>query len=164
MIAFNADEILEMAEQIERNGARFYRKAAGLEALSGNKGLLLDLADKEDEHERIFVSMRTELSEKEREAQVFDPDNELALYLQAMADGYVFDVKTNPEDELKGSETLEDVLTLAIGKEKDSIVFYLGIKDMNSTRLGKDRIDNIIKEEMRHVSQLSQELANSKKK
>jgi hypothetical protein len=27
---FNADEILEMAEQIERNGARFYRKAAEL--------------------------------------------------------------------------------------------------------------------------------------
>jgi rubrerythrin len=29
---FNADEILEMAEQIERNGARFYR--AGLKEMS----------------------------------------------------------------------------------------------------------------------------------
>ena len=28
MITFNADEILEMAQRIERNGAAFYRKAA----------------------------------------------------------------------------------------------------------------------------------------
>ena len=28
MITFNPDEIFEMAEQIERNGAKFYRKAA----------------------------------------------------------------------------------------------------------------------------------------
>jgi len=27
-IPFNADEVFEMAEQIERNGARFYRAAA----------------------------------------------------------------------------------------------------------------------------------------
>ena len=27
-IVFNADEILEMAEQIERNGAKFYRRAS----------------------------------------------------------------------------------------------------------------------------------------
>ena len=26
---FNADEVFEMAEQIEKNGAKFYRNAAG---------------------------------------------------------------------------------------------------------------------------------------
>ncbi len=163
-ISFNADEIFEIAEQIEKNGAKFYRKAADLKALSEKKEFLIKLADMEDEHGRIFASMRAKLLKNERDAQAFDPDNEAALYLKAVADGYVFNVKANPEDELKGVEALEDVLKIAIGKEKDSIVFYLGMKDMTPFRLGKERIDEIIKEEMQHVTQLSGELAKLKMK
>jgi len=48
---FNADEIFEMAEQIERNGASFYRKSAESIDDPAEKKLLLDLAAMEDEHE-----------------------------------------------------------------------------------------------------------------
>ncbi len=51
---FNADEILEMAEQIERNGARFYRKAAELVKDAAVSKLLQDLAAWEDGSYRIF--------------------------------------------------------------------------------------------------------------
>jgi rubrerythrin len=40
---FNADEILEMAEQIERNGARFYRRAAEGAVDPRNRQLLSSL-------------------------------------------------------------------------------------------------------------------------
>ena len=33
---FSADEIFEMAQQIERNGARFYRRAASVAKAAGN--------------------------------------------------------------------------------------------------------------------------------
>ena len=46
---------------------------------------------------------------------------------------------------------------MAIGLEKDSIVFYLGMKEMVPERLGGSRIDGIIREEMRHVNDLSRE-------
>ncbi len=63
---FNADEIFEMAEQIEKNGASFYRKSAEAIADTGAKKLLLDLAAMEDEHEKTFADLRKGLSGKEK--------------------------------------------------------------------------------------------------
>jgi len=159
-IHFNADEIFEMAEQIERNGAKFYRKVAGKTEEAGVEQFLLDLAAMEDEHEKTFASMRAELSAEERTPVTFDPEGEAALYLQAMADGYVFDMRADPSEMLTGQETTAEVLRTAIGLEKDSIVFYLGIKEMVPERLGKEKIDHIIKEEMGHIRDLSQKLAS----
>jgi rubrerythrin len=122
----------------------------------------LDLAAMEAEHEKIFAAMKNQLSDKERESNVFDPDNEMALYLQAMADGHVFDPQYDLSKQLTGGESVEDILKLAIGAEKDSIVFYLGLKDFVSVRAGKDKVEAIIKEEMGHVAVLTQKMATSK--
>lgn len=157
-IHFNADEIFEMAEQIERNGARFYRKVAEGSEDPGTRELLLGLAAMEDEHERTFAAMRAALSAEERTSTVFDPEGEAGMYLQAMADGYVFDMRADPTELLTGEEAIADVLRTAIGLEKDSIVFYLGIKEMVPERLGKDKISVIIKEEMGHITTLSNQL------
>lgn len=159
-IHFNADEIFEMAEQIERNGAKFYRKVAKGAEESGVRAFLLDLAAMEDEHEKTFAAMRADLSSEERTPSTFDPEGEAALYLQAMADGYVFDMRADPSDLVTGAEPLEEVLRIAIGLEKDSIVFYLGIREMVSEKMGKGKIQDIIKEEMRHIRDLSQKLAS----
>jgi rubrerythrin len=85
-ITFNADEIFEMAEQIERNGAKFYREAAGNASDADVKEMLLDMAAMEDGHQVTFSNMRKELSAEDKESNVFDPDNEVAQYLQTMAD------------------------------------------------------------------------------
>ena len=47
------------------------------------------------------------------------------------------------------------ILLAAIGLEKDSIIFYLGMKELVPENLGKNRIDKIIKEEMGHIRLLS---------
>ncbi len=60
-ITFNADEIFEMAEQIERNGARFYRDAAAQITDAENKEFLESLGEMEDTHLAIFSAMRTEV-------------------------------------------------------------------------------------------------------
>ena len=155
---FNADEIFAMAEQIERNGAKFYRKAAEGAAGETGKDMLLGLAVMEDEHEQTFAAMRKELTDREQASAVFDPDDQAAAYLQAVADGHVFDTKVDPSEKLTGGESLAEILTTAIGLEKDSIVFYLGMKDAVGQALGKEKIDGIIREEMGHVSLLSGEL------
>ena len=156
---FNADEILEMAENIERNGARFYRKAAELVEEAGIRKLLEDLAAWEDGHERVFATMRADLAAQERESKVFDPEHETSMYLRAMADGHVFNARIHPADTLTGSESAEDILRMAIGQEKDSIVFYTGLKEMISQTAGKERIEAIIKEEMGHIGFLNREIA-----
>jgi len=156
---FNADEILEMAQHIERNGARFYRKAAELVEEAAIRKLLEDLAAWEDGHERAFVTMRADLAAHESEPQVFDPEHEISMYLRAMADGHVFDARVDPVDTLTGRESAEDILRMAIGQEKDSIVFYTGLKEMISQTAGRERIEAIIKEEMGHIGFLNREIA-----
>jgi rubrerythrin len=158
-ILFSADEILRVAEQIERNGARFYRRASHGFTDARARQLLLDIAAMEDQHEKVFAAMREELLQQEREPRVPDPYGEAILYVQGMADGHVFDVRKDPSERLTGKETMEDILRTAIGLEKDSIVFYLGIKEMVPERLSKQRIDDIIKEEMGHIAVLSKEMA-----
>jgi len=158
---FNADEIFEMAEQIERNGAKFYRRVAEQIKNQESRKLLLVLADMEDEHKKIFIEMRAEMLKQGQAATVdptFDPDGEAGLYLQTMADGHIFDTRKDLAESLTGQETMEDILIMAIGREKDSVVFYTGMKDMVSEKLGKDKINGIIREEMWHVTILSREL------
>jgi rubrerythrin len=87
---FNADEIFEMAEQMERNGAKFYRDAAENAADSANKELLTGLSKMEEAHEKLFKSMRTELTAAEKASTVFDPSGEASLYLRALVDSRVF--------------------------------------------------------------------------
>jgi len=106
--------------------------------------------------------MRAELLQQEREPRVPDPYGEAILYVRGMVDGHVFDVRKDPSERLTGEETMEDILKTAIGLEKDSIVFYLGMKEMVPERLSKQRIDDIIKEEMGHIALLSKEMAASK--
>jgi rubrerythrin len=158
MYDFNADEVFEMAEKIEINGANFYRNASGNISDPKSKQLLEELAAMEDEHLKTFSEMRRQLTDKEKETMVFDPENETVAYLRALADIRVFF-----EKEIDTS-SMEEILKDAIVAEKDSIVFYLGIKEMVSDEKGKHRIDKIIKEEMGHIRLLSKELVNLNKK
>ncbi|MBW2201431.1 MAG: ferritin family protein [Deltaproteobacteria bacterium] len=149
---FNADEVFEMAEQIERNGAKFYRTAAEAVSKPADKKLLTGLAKMEDAHEKTFASLRKTLSEKETGSTVFDPEDESGSYLRALADTRVFF-----EKEMDVS-SMAQILKSAISAEKDSIVFYLGMKEAVPSGLGKEKIEAIIKEEMSHIRLLSKEL------
>jgi rubrerythrin len=156
---FNADEVFKMAEQIERNGVRFYLEAAENISDASVRPLFLDLAAMEAEHEKVFASMRADLPDEEREPTVFDPEGEAALYLRALADLQVFG-KEGEEDfilseDLPEQERIRKILRAAVGLEKESIVFYLGIKELVPAKSGKDKIDKIIREEMGHIRLLS---------
>lgn len=154
---FNADEIFEMAEQIERNGAKYYRNAAELVSNEEDKKFLVELAEMEDDHEVTFAELRKNLSLNEKESVTFDPEGEAVQYLKALADTRVFNKKTIDFSSMGG------ILTGAITAEKDSIAFYLGMKEMIGANRGKNRIDAIIKEEMKHISLLSKRLLTSAK-
>ena len=153
---FTADDVFEMAEKLERNGAQFYRNAAENADDPTAKAFLIRLAEMEDAHEKTFALLRSNLSGKAKAATVFDPQHESALYLRSLADTKVFFEK---EIDLS---SMREILKAAILAEKDSIVFYLGMKDLVPDRLGKDKLDEIIKEEMGHIRILSKELVAHK--
>ncbi len=154
---FNAFEAFEIAEQIERNGARFYRKAAEMFDDTRVSGLFLKLAEWEKVHEEVFADMRKQLSEQGRELRTFDPQD-APLDAKAMAGLAAFGLKPDPSHELHGAESRQDVLKMAVQKEKDSIVYYTGLKDFVPPDSGRDRIDDVIKEELHHIRILNQAL------
>jgi rubrerythrin len=154
---FSADDIFEMAEQMERNGIKFYTTAAESVSDDDTKSLLLEFADMEREHEKLFSKMRKDLSSAEKQSTVFDPEGEAAHYLRALADTRVF------FDKQIDVSSLENILKDAIQAEKDSIVFYLGMKEAVPQDLGKGRLDNIIREEMGHIRMLSGKLVQIKR-
>jgi rubrerythrin len=149
---FNADDIFKIAEQIEENGAAFYLKASETLTDAYYKKLLVDLSTMEMFHKKTFENMRTSLKDVEKKSTVFDPMDESVLYLKALADMRVFYEKQIDMSSIKG------ILLSALGAEKDSIVFYLGMKDLVPEMLGKDKIDAIINEEKKHVRMISGEL------
>ena len=137
---------------MERYGAKFYRDAAETAADSANKELLIGLSKMEAAHEKMFESMRAELTAADKASTVFDPSGEAALYLRALVDTRVFFKK---EIDVK---SMVEILKSAIEAEKDSIVFYLGMKEAVPQNLGRGRLEAIIKEEMGHIRVLSKEL------
>jgi rubrerythrin len=156
---FNADEIFEIAEQIEVNGGKFYRRAARLFDADEIQDLLNGLARMEDQHKRTFAELRENLLSKEQQGTAYDPYDEAVLYLRAFAGGHVFRTDVNIDDFFTGNDTIEDIIRTAIGLEKDSIVFYVGIRDLVPETLGKGKVDQIIKEEKQHIVILTKELA-----
>ena len=162
---FNVDEIFEMAEQIERNGAQFYRKIAEENPKGDVRNLFLKFAEMEEEHEKVFTSMKTKLSDKDKESTAFDPEGESAQYLRALADLRVFDKNAGEgfafSEDLAEEEKLKGAIRAAIDLEKESIVFYEGMREFVPESLGKNKIDDIIKEEMNHIRILTHELVSS---
>lgn len=153
---FNANDIFEIAKQIEINGAKFYRDAANRVDEDAHKQFLTGLAEMEDSHEQTFADMQKELGADEKAAMTFDPEDENALYLKALADTRVFFEKDQPDETMKG------ILASAITAEKDSIAFYLGMKELVSEKAGKAKLDDIIKEEMSHIKMLAAKLMSFK--
>ena len=156
-ISFNLDEIFEMAEQIEKNGASFYREAVRKTADKATQKTFMNLAAMEDGHLKIFSEMRKQLDASDKELATFDPDNEAAFYLQAMAANHGVEGKKDRTTKFTGKETIKEVFETAVNAEKLSIIFYTGLKKFVSSD-GKGKIDAIISEEFNHLSILYMQL------
>ncbi len=156
---FNMDEILAMAEQIERDGAIFYRAAAGQIADADAKKTLTWLADQEDRHEKIFAEMRAQTRGSEGAPIPWDPDGSYETYLQALAEGKIFDFQKDLAVVAEGLGTLRDIYEFALAREKDTIVFYMVVNGKTSNGVDKDRIRGILQEELFHVTMISDKLA-----
>ena len=158
-ITFNADEIFAMAVEIERNGAKFYRTAAASASDEKIKQTLLNFASMEDAHEAVFASMQDQLKQESAKV-VYDPDGVAEAYLQAIADSRGWEGKGTPDEELSGDETIEEVIKSALRAEKESVAFYAGLKEIVPSEEGKLQVEAIIREEMTHVAQLTNMLAD----
>jgi rubrerythrin len=157
-MTFNADEVLAIAEQIERNGGAFYRRAAEIAPAGGVRKLLAELAAWEKGHEALFASMREGLSAEDRASALFDPGSDGELYLRAAADTHVFSVHADPAALLAPGDAPLDILKKALAFERDSILFFVGLSKAVPARLGAKKVQSVVDEEMNHVAYLTREM------
>ncbi|ARN56895.1 ferritin family protein [Sedimentisphaera salicampi] len=150
----NAMEVLEVAKTMETDGIEFYSRAAESADTESAGKLLEELAGWEKNHFEYFEK----LQEAVKKADSFNPDNEAMKYLDYFVKYAVF----SPEKDLaKKARSLDTtgVLSYAIGMEKDSVCYYLGVKASLKTEQAKETVEEIINEEMSHITILSEELS-----
>ncbi|MFW6151540.1 MAG: ferritin-like domain-containing protein [Verrucomicrobiota bacterium] len=152
---YNIDEIFEIAIKIEENGAAFYRKAASLQEDDETAGVLRDLAGMEEDHKANFQNMRAAANTEATVETEFDPYLESLTYLNATADAHGGEGSVSQTAALTGNESLEDILQTGIGLEKESILFYMGIRDNMAAGTDIGKLNEIISEEKNHLATLA---------
>jgi rubrerythrin len=155
-IDFNICEIFDIAKELEKNRAVFFRSAAEKFTDKKVRDTLRELADREQRNANNFARTKEGFTQAECPLTVPDPDNAEYLYLKAMAQDHV--CSPGSCKVLNGSESLRDVLQMAIGMEKEAVVFYTGLKDFVPEGSQKNA-DFIIKEKMTHIAALNKKLS-----
>ena len=151
-ITFSGSELINIAIGIERRGIVFYDTMAKSTENATTRDVFKYLADMERMHIHIFQGM---LSEADKYQIPETYDGEYTAYLQALVESAVFtDDAITSEMATRTSRDIE-ALELAIGAEKDSILFYYEMKEIMPQR-AQATVDNIIAEEKSHLRQLAE--------
>lgn len=160
-IKFTADEALKMAEKIKRGGIEFYRSAAKGVRDAETRKVLLELAELEEKHRKVFADLRDGLTEEQRRT-IYAPE-ESEFYMRAVHQGEVFDTGGHAASLIAAAKSTEEILRTAMSMEKDCLIFYVTVVNLLPPGYGKDEITGLLNDEQRHIGMLSNALASLKK-
>ncbi len=163
-ISFSADEVFEMAMDIEKNGEAYYRKALALAKSADVKGVMTDLMEQERHHYATFKDLREKLPPRSSLPTVADPESEEYLYLDALVKSRLFNTTREAESLAAKSGDEIEALKSALAFEKDTVLFFQTMKGMTDERLGRGEIDRIIEEEHRHIVRISKAIKEAQGK
>lgn len=149
-ISFSGSELINIAIDIERRGIAFYDVMTRSTGNDATRDIFQYLVDMERGHIQIFQGMLTEADNNQVSGA---HSTEYEAYLQALLDSTVFTNDTITSELAANAESDIEAMELAIGAEKDSILFYYGMKDIVPKRV-QPTVDKIITEEKSHLRQL----------
>jgi len=145
---FTVGEIIDLAIRIEKNGEKVYRKAAEEVSDPSLSAHLEWLADEELEHEKWFLRLREEEKTEEKIPQFEDMGKEILR-------GVLGDQALSMNDaDFSHIDELNDLLSLSLEFEKDTILFYEMLGDFIDDEDTNRQLAKIIEEEQRHVEHL----------
>jgi len=150
-ISFSGSELLNIAIGIERNGLAFYESLAKSDQDPMARGAYKYLADMEKKHIKTFQGLLEGVGEykpPESYAEEYD------LYLKALVDSAVFTDDAVARQIAEKVTTSIEAIQIALGAEKDSILFYSEMRNLVPER-DRETVDRIIEEEKSHLRQLS---------
>lgn len=141
---FTIKEVLEQAIQTEKLGFQFYSEMANrFKENEKLKDLFTTLANKELAHEKTFSELLDMIDQKVEEGW-----DEASLYLRAIVESEFFLGKNKSLPSMAGIKDITDAVTYAIGFEKETLLYFYGIRDVVKE---KEVVDEIINEEKSHI-------------
>ncbi len=153
MQSYSVREVVEMAVRTEKLGHEFYTgMAEKFSSEQGLKDLFTLLATMELKHERIFTGILGKISGNEP----IDPGEwtEALNYLRAMMESQFFLGSEKSLPNLDRIKSVAEATDFAIGFEKETTLFFTGMKAAVSEP-DRTLVDEIIVEEMRHIAILT---------
>lgn len=149
MEKFSIMEVIEQAVQTERLGYQFYTMMAEKfkkENEDMNK-LFSTLAEKELMHEKTFSDLATIVGKREAEGW-----EDVSQYMRAIVESEFFLGKNKSLPSMERIKTVKDAVSFAISFEKETLLYFYGVKDAVRE---KEIVEEIINEEKSHIRWLS---------
>jgi len=148
---FTGSEIVELGIQIEKNGRDFYNALVKKTKNKKSKDVFKYLAGEEEKHIAVFQKM---LDSVHKYVPPETYPGEYFAYMNALSREYVFTQKQKGEEIAKNTRSDRQAIDLGIGFEKDSILFYEGMKRV-VPEYDHKVVDELIVQEKAHFKQLS---------
>jgi len=147
---FEPSELIQVAVEIEKRGAVIYRRLKD-KALTGRlKELLEVLAVEEERHREDFLALGQEFS------PAGPPEaypGEYLDYVQSLVETHLFSDADALEKLVGEAKTEKEILKLAARLEKDTILFFGGMRRaIKPEKQGV--IENLIAQEEEHLTKL----------
>ena len=145
---FTLYEIYDLAVQIEKNGEDFFRNAEEKISEPSLKALFLWLAEQEVRHAKWFMQKK-ETSKTGSATLALDEMS--SKILQDIVGDQSFSLGEVDIDQIN---KVEDLLSIAIEFEEDTIIFFRMISSLLEDAESLGGLDEIIEEEKRHIEAL----------
>lgn len=142
-------ELVTFAVEIEKQGAAFYEAMAKRTVSGEAQKLYVLLRDEELIHQRRYQRMLESVSVDSAKGAEYSDD--YYLYLRAVVEKVIFDPREAVKEKALQSDA--EVIDFALGKERDSILYYTEMKK-NVPQQYHATVDQIIAEEQLHIIKL----------
>ncbi|MCE5277957.1 MAG: ferritin family protein [Planctomycetaceae bacterium] len=150
-IELTANDVIALAEQIEKAACNFYARAAKAVGDRRTRQLLSELAALEQVHEDIFSGLR--LGKETLPARIEAAAGPISAEVGMLARGL-----EETLGEVAASQSSAEMLRRALAFEQDSVKFFQGMRKMLPRGAAQKRVDAIIEEEVSHVLMISSAL------
>jgi rubrerythrin len=148
MEKFSVVEVIEQAVQTEKLGYEFYMLMQ--ERFKDNEGLcalFFTLAQKELKHEKAFSGLKEIVGDDE-----VDDWEQVAQYMKAIVESEFFLGKNKALPSMEHIDSVEDAVNYAINFEKETLLYFVGLRDAVREN---EVVDEIINEEKSHIRWLT---------
>ncbi len=133
----NANELMDLAIKAEEESYEFYKRASEITKFANVKDLLLELANEELKHKDILISLK-------KGKMVFKEE-----YLDMKLSDHLPKRETIDEN-----SSLQDVLQVAISRERKEYEFYKSLEDKITDNDTKNVLEFLSKQELSHKARL----------